>query len=177
MSAGAQDQPGPVTGHGGPYPAPVEIAGRTVLPDWIDYNGHMNVGYYGIAFDKALDVMLSEQLGIGEEHVAVSGQGPYALQSHLHFLAELREAEGFAVRFRLVDHDAKRMHLFAEMVADADGRLCATQEIMIMNVDHGTGRSAPYPGWAQARMARMKADHEGLPRPPQLGAPMGIRRS
>lgn len=168
--------PGPLTGHDGPYAAPISVATREVQPGWIDYNGHMNVGYYGIAFDQALDVVLTEQLGIGEEFVDVAGQGPYALQSHLHFLNELRMGQTFAIRFRLIDHDAKRMHYFAEMLAEDDGRLCATQEIMIMNVDHGTGRSAPYPDWAQRRLARMKADHARLPRPAQLGAAMGIRR-
>ncbi len=25
----------------------------TVLPEWIDHNGHMNAGYYMVAFDDA----------------------------------------------------------------------------------------------------------------------------
>ncbi|MFC3117428.1 thioesterase family protein [Jhaorihella thermophila] len=82
----------------------------------------------------------------------------------------------FSVRFRLLDHDAKRLHFFAEMVDDASGELCATQEVMVVNVDLGTRRSAPYPDWAQRRFARMKADHAGLPPAPQIGAPLGIRR-
>lgn len=168
-------QTGPQTGHDGPYPAPVVVADRIVQRDWIDYNGHMNVGYYGIAFDTALDVLLSEHLGVGVEHVEASGQGPYVVQSHLHFLAELLEGTLFSVRFRLLDHDAKRLHFFAQMVT-GDGEICATQEIMVVNVDHETRRSAPYPDWAQCRFARMKADHAGLPSAPQIGAPLGIRR-
>lgn len=164
------------SGHDGPYPAPVEIAGQGVSPDWIDYNGHMNVGYYGIAFDKALDVLLSDSLGIGAAFVEQARQGPYVVQSHLHFLAELHEGAGFAVRFRLLDHDARRLHFFAEMVADATGAVCATQEILVMNVDHRTVRPADYPAQAQRRFARMLADHAGLPKAPQVGAPLGIRR-
>ncbi|MFV0513655.1 MAG: thioesterase family protein [Jhaorihella sp.] len=166
----------PITGHDGPYPAPVEVGGCRVAPDWIDYNGHMNVGYYGIAFDRALDVVLSDHLGVGVEFVQAAGQGPYVVQSHLHFLAELLEGTGFCVRFRLLDHDAKRLHLFAEMVADDSGTTCATQELMVMNVDHGSGRSAPYPDWAQRRFSRMRADHAALPAAGQIGAPLGIRR-
>lgn len=166
----------PLTGHDGPYPAPVVVPDRVVQPEWIDYNGHMNVGYYGIAFDNALDVLLSEHLGVGVEHVEAAGQGPYVVQSHMHFLAEMLEGQRFSVRFRLLDHDAKRLHFFAEMVDDASGELCATQEVMVVNVDHGTRRSAPYPDWAQRRFARMKADHAGLPPAPQIGAPLGIRR-
>ena len=31
---------------------------KKVLPEWIDYNGHMNVAYYTLAFDDALDDFL-----------------------------------------------------------------------------------------------------------------------
>lgn len=166
----------PVSGHDGPYPAPVEISRQPVRPEWIDYNGHMNVGYYGIAFDQASDVLLSRHLGVGVEHVEASGQGPYVLQSHQHYLNEMRLGEVFCVRFRLIDHDAKRLHMFGDMVSVDTGQLCATQEIMVMNVDHKTGRSADYPDWAQHRFARMKDDHAGLERPAQLGTTLGIRR-
>ena len=165
----------PVSGREGPYPAPVEIAGQNVLPEWIDYNGHMNVGYYGIAFDRASDVLLSGYLGVGVEHVEATGQGPYVLQSHQHFLREMTQGEGFCVRFRLIDHDAKRLHLFGDMVSGRTGKVTATQEVMVMNVDHATGRSAPYPDWAIRRFARMKADHAGLEKPAQLAAGLGLR--
>lgn len=32
---------------------PFEPPGVCVKPEWIDYNGHMNVGYYHVAFDDA----------------------------------------------------------------------------------------------------------------------------
>ena len=168
--------PTPVSGHDGPYPAPVEITGQTVREEWIDYNGHMNVGYYGIAFDQASDILLSEHLGVGVEHVQATGQGPYVLQSHQHYLNEMKLGEGFLVRFRLLYHDTKRLHMFGDMVSVVSGAICATQEILVMNVDHQTGRSAPYPDWAIHRFARMKADHAGLEPALQIGTPLGIRR-
>ena len=36
-----------------------------VRPEWIDYNGHMNVGYYLVAFDQATE-RLCEHFGVGE---------------------------------------------------------------------------------------------------------------
>ena len=168
--------PAPVSGHDGPYPAPVEISHQPVRPEWIDYNGHMNVGYYGIAFDQASDILLSRHLGVGVEHVQASGQGPYVLQAHQHYLNEMKLGQEFCVRFRLIDHDAKRLHLFGDMVLVDTGTICATQEIMVMNVDHATGRSAAYPDWALKRFERMKRDHCELEIPPQLGASLQIRR-
>ncbi len=166
-----------ISGHDGPYPAPVEIASRPVLAEWIDYNGHMNVACYGIAFDQASDVLLSQHLGIGVEHVVASGQGPYVLQSHHHYLREMHQDEMFRVRYRLIDHDTRRLHLFGDMVSEKTGCVCATQETLVMNVDHRSGRSAAYPDWAVDRFARMKADHAALAVPAQMAAPLGIRRA
>ncbi len=164
----------PFEGHDGTYDAPVTLADRKVPAEWIDYNGHMNVAYYIMAIDQALDRFLEGELGIGEAHAARVRQGPYALQSHVQFLGELLEGALFSVTVRLIDCDAKRMHLFIELRSDGD--LAATCEQMLMNVDLETRRSAPYPDWAQARMAAMLKAHSVLERPRQLGAAIGIRR-
>ena len=37
------------------------------LPEWIDYNGHMNVAYYVLAFDHATDAFL-DYLGMGQAY-------------------------------------------------------------------------------------------------------------
>ncbi|MEW2919173.1 thioesterase family protein [Ruegeria sp. ANG10] len=166
----------PLSGHDGPYDAPIEIRGFTVLSEWIDYNGHMNVGFYGVAFDRALDHLMDDHLGLGEAQVNALGQGPYILQTHMNFLREIRQDEPFWFRFRMLDSDRKRGHYFAQMLS-SENTLCATQEALFMNVSHTTGRSAPYPDWAVARLARMVQDHAPLDPAPQVGHAIGIRRS
>lgn len=164
----------PIGGHDGPYPAPVRVDAQEVLPDWIDYNGHMNVGYYGLAFDRAIDQLFDQHIGNGEAYVRAAGQGLYVLQSHITFLSELLAGQSFDVAFHLIDHDLKRIHFWAELKVGT--RICATQEVLAMNVDHGTKRSTVFPDWLQRRLARMQADHDGLARPAGLGADLGIRR-
>ncbi|MBL4872668.1 MAG: thioesterase family protein [Rhodobacteraceae bacterium] len=164
----------PFEGHDGPYAAPVTLANRKVPAEWIDYNGHMNVAYYVMAIDQALDRFLEDELGIGEAHAARVRQGPYALQSHVQYLGELLEGVLFSVAVRMIDCDAKRMHVFVEL--RAGGAVAATCEQLMMNVDLETRRSTPYPDWAQARMAVMLKAHAALERPAQLGAAIGIRR-
>ncbi len=166
----------PLSGHDGPYDAPVEIRGFSVLPEWIDYNGHMNVGFYGVAFDMALEKVMVDHLGLGEVQVKALGQGPYVLQSHMNFLREVQPDEPFFFRFRMLDSDRKRGHYFAQMLSEKDNAICATQEALFMNVSHTTGRSEPYPDWAAARLARMVRDHAGLEAAPQVGQAIGIRR-
>ena len=38
--------------------APLNLHRATVLPEWLDYNGHMNVAYYVLAFDHSTDALL-----------------------------------------------------------------------------------------------------------------------
>src|SRR5688572_17497618 len=38
-----------------------------VRPEWIDANGHLNMGYYVVVFDFATDAFF-EWVGIGQEH-------------------------------------------------------------------------------------------------------------
>lgn len=160
-----------------PIPAAMIDCGVwTVLPEWIDFNGHMNVGFYGVAFDRAVDVVFDHWLDIGEGYVAREGMGPFALQTQGHYLRELKLDEQFRVTVLLVDSDAKRAHFFAEMRRERDGELAATTESVSLNVDLTARRAAPYPERQRARIAEMVAAQSALPRPPQLGAALGLRR-
>ena len=162
-------------GHNGPYAAPIALAKQTVQPEWIDYNGHMNVAYYTMAFDNAIDMFLEQELGMGEAHAARVKQGPYSLQNNVSYYAELLEGAEYHVTVRLVDHDQKRMHLFMEMINES-GELSAVCEGMLMNVDHITRRSTPYAGWIMDRLSTLQENHNTLDKPEGLGAAIGIRR-
>lgn len=164
-----------IEGHDGPYAAPIVLPARQVPAEWIDYNGHMNVAYYTMAFDQAMDFFLEEELGIGEAHAERVRQGPYALQANFQYLGEILEGENFVIDVRMIDCDEKRMHLFVEM-RNTKGDLAATGEHLLMNVDLVARRSTPYSDWAQKRMAEMLSTHAKLKKPTQLGATIGIRR-
>ena len=149
---------------------------RTVEPGWIDYNGHMNVAWYGAAFDELLDGFLEKSFGLGPGLAAARKQGPYVLQNHIHYLRELLAGERFRVRFRLLDADGKRLHVFLEMLRDGDGARVATSEQMVLNVDLVRRRSTPWPAEIRTRIKALRDAHAALPRPAEAGAPLGIRR-
>lgn len=167
----------PLDGHDGPYAAPIALGPWHVLPDWIDYNGHMNVAYYTMALDDAMDAFLEDTLGLGESYVARQQMGPYALQSGVNYLGELREGDAFSFELILLDHDAKRMHLCAIMRDVAKNTAAAVFETMVINVDLKTRKSAPYPDWALTRLSALQSAHQGVERPESLGRPIGIRRA
>lgn len=166
-----------------PYPlevpnldAPFDVFRGTVVKEWTDWNGHMNVGYYVVAFDHATGEIFNN-LGLPYEYTS-NGIGMYfVLEAHVNYISEMVEGAGFRVESRILDHDQKRVHLFHAMFADDDGRLVATNELMLMNIDHASRRAAPWPAWSMRRIAEMAAAHAALPRPDQIGSRIGIRRT
>ena len=154
---------------------PLRSGTRRVLPEWIDYNGHMNVAYYMLAIDKAMDDIF-DAIGMGVDFVRERGMGPMALVSQIHYLDELLEGQEFCCDLQLLDADHKRMHIFVSMLHLAKGTVAATYEGLSINVDLTARRSTPYPEDIRARIEALCRAHAGLPRPAQVGARIGIRR-
>jgi acyl-CoA thioester hydrolase len=147
----------------------------TVVPAWIDYNGHMNVAYYVLAFDRATD-RLFDYLGIGEDYRRATHHSIFALEAHVTYERELREGDDFVIASRIVDADRKRLHLFHTMTRAKDDELSATIEVMGLHVDMAGPRSTPLPDDIYAKVEALLAEHRLLPAPPQLGRKIGIRR-
>ena len=153
-------------------PMPVE-------PQWIDYNGHLNMAYYNVLFDRGTDAAF-EALGLGPDYLAASGHSFFTAESHVHYLRELREGERVRVTFRILDHDAKRIHAWQEMVHE-DGWTAALSETMSLHVRLANGDEpagvAPFPDDVHDRIAAMAREHAALERPERAGRAMAIRRS
>jgi acyl-CoA thioester hydrolase len=147
----------------------------TVAPEWIDYNGHMNVAYYVLAFDRATD-RLFDYLGIGEDYRRATHHSLFALEAHVTYERELRQGDEFEIVSRLIDADRKRLHLFHAMTRTKDGELAATIELMGLHVDMAGPKSAELPDAVNIKIEALLAEHRLLPPPPQLGRKIGIRR-
>jgi acyl-CoA thioester hydrolase len=139
-----------------------------VLPEWIDYNGHMNVAYYVLVFDRGTDGLL-DRLGLGEAYRRSSNFTLYALEAHVSYLREVRVGDPLVVTTQLVAGDAKRLHFFHFMHHAEAGYLAATEELMTLHVDLTGPRAAPIPAAEAARVAALLEEHRALPAPPQLG--------
>ena len=51
--------------------APLDTHRSTVLPEWVDWNGHMNVAFYVKAFDQASGAFM-RNMGLGRRYVDVT---------------------------------------------------------------------------------------------------------
>jgi acyl-CoA thioester hydrolase len=152
---------------------PFRGATAVVRPDWIDYNGHMNVGYYHVAFDTAAEPFF-EWLGLTPAFRREHGSSTFALESHLTFMREVREGEPLRFEARLLDHDRKRIHFYQEMFHATEGWLAATYESLSVHVDMALRRTAPMPDALFERLGAVLAAHRALPRPWQVGHAMSL---
>ena len=153
----------------------IDYSTLRVLPEYIDANGHMNVGYYGVIFDRASDLPCA-QLHIGWEMIKRHKLSLFSLETHLTFQREILEGSPLSFTFQLLDHDAKRMHIFMTMRDAADGEVSATCESMHMCIDMATRRSTGWPADAMEKLALLQPVHAARPRPAEAGRIIGIRR-
>lgn len=145
-----------------------------VRQDWIDYNGHMNVAWYVLVFDRGTDGLL-DRLGLGERYRAATGRTIYVVEAHVTYSSEVKEGDPLAVETLLVDADAKRLHVFHRLRRGRDGPIAATNELLCLHVDQSGPRAAPFDEAARGRISVLLAEQRGLERPPELGRAIALR--
>jgi acyl-CoA thioester hydrolase len=154
---------------------PYQAYTTTVQPAWIDYNGHMNVGYYHVVFDIAVEPFF-HWLGLTPEFREKTGGSTFALEAHLNYFREVREGDPLRFETRLLDHDEKRIHFYQEMFHAQEGFMAASHETISVWVDMNTRKTAPLPAEAIARLAEVKAAHSTLSRPWQIGHAISVKK-
>lgn len=155
-------------------PLPFVSAPMTVEEGWIDYNGHMNMAYYNVLFDRCADQAF-EKFGIGPSYAEKRKLTIYTAEIHVCYVRELHLGDEVTCSFHLVDHDEKRIHVYQELV-HRDGWLAATAEVLTLHIDMSGPKVAPFPDDVMARVRAMHEEHAGLPAPERLGRSIGIKR-
>lgn len=147
---------------------------QTVPSEWVDYNGHMNDAEYNRAFSLSTDAFIG--------HIGLDANGRekyqytiFTLETHTCYLKEMHEGKAFEVDARVLDYDAKRIHLFLTM-HNADGEVVATLEEMLMGMDQTEGRPAPFPDEVAEKVAADFQANAAEDTPKQVGRTIGIRR-
>ena len=157
------------------HDAPLSLYYGKVLPAWIDYNGHMNVAYYVLAFDHATDTFL-DYIGMNEDYRARTHGSIFTLELHVNYLREVLLDDPLRCDTYLLDYDLKKMHYFHQMYHAEEGYLAATNELIVLHMDMQQRRSAAMPDEILDTLAAIKASQETLSTPEQVGSVIGIRR-
>ncbi len=157
------------------FDAPLQIFEETVRPEWIDYNGHMNVAYYVLAFDHATDAWF-DLLGLGEKYLKATNCSIFQVECHVNYFQEVTAGTPLRFELQLFDFDTKRMHYLSRMYHRDEGFLSATCEWMALHVDLAARRSTALPEATLAKLGEIKDAHAGLERPEQACARIAIVR-
>lgn len=143
----------------------------TIRPEWIDYNGHMNMAYYAVLFDEAADEIYPD-IGFGPDYQK-TGYTTYTAEFHICYLRELHLGDAVTVTLQLLDFDEKRFHTYQEIWHE-DGWCAATGEALGLHVDQSGPRVAPMPNDILANLQALRDRHSVLPRPERAGRRIGI---
>ena len=156
----------------------VEIAGEEIVrgavkPEWIDVNEHMNVAYYILAFDLAVDSMW-EKFGITKDYVNVSNSSTFAVESHITWQRELAVNEPYIITTQLLAYDEKRIHQFMRMYHAEKGFLAATAEWLNLHVDLSVRKVSPWPDVILDQISAFAARQSEWDWPSEAGKQMKV---
>ncbi len=155
--------------------APFVSSTMRVEPHWIDYNGHMNMAYFHVLFDRAVDEAFG-LAGLGPDYVEERRASFFAAEIHTLYRRELKRDDVVRVTVQLIEFDDKRLHFYLEIRHANEGWVAATCENLSLHVDMTSRKVTPFPGDIAANLAVMKAAHARLARPASLGRVIGIAR-
>ncbi len=153
--------------------APFVSSTMQVDPAWIDYNGHMNMAYYHVLFDRALDEGFG-LVGLGRDYIEERKASFFVAETHTLYRRELTARDRVRVTLQLVDYDEKRIHSYMEIRHAEEGWAAASLETLSLHVDMATRKVSPFPDDIAANLAVMRAAHARLARPQALGRIIGI---
>ncbi|MEM7545500.1 MAG: thioesterase family protein [Pseudomonadota bacterium] len=121
---------------------------RTCPGTWVDFNGHMRDAYYVLLISFANDQTMDE-LGMGPRYLAATGRTLYNLDTRIRYLQEAHGGNDLVVEMRLIDSDARRLHLHSLIRNTATDAILAINESVLMHVaqtgPEGRPAAEPFP--------------------------------
>ena len=153
---------------------PLRMLELSVLPAWIDYNGHMTEFRYVQVFSDTCDRLLV-LIGMDADYVA-KGLSYYTAETHTMQLDEIGVDERIYSTAQVLLADTKRLHVFYRLHAADDDRVLATTEAMYLHVDRKSGRVCEADRQLVANARAIADAHASLPRPEAVVRYVGQRK-
>jgi acyl-CoA thioester hydrolase len=117
---------------------------EAVLPQWLDANGHLNVAFYLLLFDRAGDALL-ESLGLGASYRAAYNRSVFVKEAHVRYLREVDAEAVVRIASCVAGVGRQRLALMQTLrLADAEPAM-ATCEVLAVHVDLSSRRPCPWP--------------------------------
>jgi acyl-CoA thioester hydrolase len=113
----------------------VNLSSQKIIKDWIDYNGHMNVAYYLLIFDKVGADNLNTIFKMGEHSAKTTGMSTMIVETNITYNQELKLGDEVEINLIYFDHDKKRLQYKFEMIHKEKKYLASTFEALALYVD------------------------------------------
>jgi acyl-CoA thioester hydrolase len=126
-----------------------------VLDEWIDYNGHLSEPYYVLVLGHATDAVM-DAVGLGPSYRAERQASLFTVEAHIRYLDQVAPGARLEVRSEVVGATDKLLWIWHEMYAE--GRLRATEEVLGVHVDTGSGRASLFPDDVAGAIAAARVD-------------------
>jgi acyl-CoA thioester hydrolase len=146
----------------------------TVQSDWLDYNGHMNVAYYLVAFEQGIED-LKCTYGLDAEYRATQQRSTVALESHVTYQREAMEGQQLRIESQILATDGKRLHIAQAMYRDTT--LLATQEILSISFDLAARKTCPFDPRLLSRINALIEARSATARPAWVGRTITLTAS
>ncbi|MEY4882371.1 MAG: hypothetical protein RIS34_225 [Pseudomonadota bacterium] len=144
-----------------------------VVPEWVDYNGHLRDAFYLLIFSYASDALM-DQLGLDGAQREASGCSLFTLECHLNYLQEVKAGVTVEVRTRILGHDKKRLHIYHSLHLPGAEPTLAANEQMLLHVELAGPRAIPFSEVMLAHIQRLAQSHQNLPIPKYVGRVIGL---
>jgi acyl-CoA thioester hydrolase len=142
-----------------------------ILPDWIDYNGHLRDAYYCVVMSYAVDDVM-DHLGLDAAYRESTRCTLYTVELHIHYTHEVKGSDELSVTTSILDADRKRIHAACEFVCPRIDASAASAELVLLHVHQGEKPSvAPFPPDIAQRLETLKRSPSAL-----ASRPLGSRK-
>jgi acyl-CoA thioester hydrolase len=121
-----------------------EYQRKTILSDYLDIMGHMNIRWYFDLFARSGRKFFASH-GLDADYFQGGIFGVFTLKQFIQYFAEVRLGQTIVVHTRLIGRSDKRFHFMHFMINETTTQLASTFEALITHADLKIRRSAPMP--------------------------------
>lgn len=112
----------------------VYLKSQKIIKEWVDYNNHLNMAYYILIFDQALEILL-EKFKMGADSAKNEKRSTMVVETNTKYINEVKESDEVDIMLTFFDHDKKRLHYKMEMIEKSSQKLSATLEMLSLYID------------------------------------------
>ena len=112
----------------------VYLKSQKIIKEWVDYNNHLNMAYYVLIFDQALEVIL-EKFKMGANSAKKNQRSTMVVETNTKYISEVKENDEVDIMLTFFDHDKKRLHLKLEIIEKKTRKISASIEWLSLYVN------------------------------------------